>query len=59
MLVSIESSRRVELLNVFAYRFDDVVDQLLCLFHLFFGVCHDKTVEVLLLVAGVRSIRAA
>jgi hypothetical protein len=37
---------------------NDVVNQLLGLVHLFFGVGHDQAVEILLLVAGVGSIRS-
>ncbi len=40
------------------YRLDDVVDQLLGLVHLFLGVGHDETVQVLFLVTGVRRIGA-
>jgi len=39
-------------------RLDDIVDQLLCLVDLVLGVGHDKAVEVLFLVAGMRGIRA-
>lgn len=35
------------------------MNQLLGLVDLFFSVCHDETVEILLLVAGVGSIGAA
>lgn len=40
------------------YRLDDVVDELLGLVDLLLSVGHDETVQVLLLVAGVRSVRA-
>jgi len=40
-------------------RFNDVVDQLLGLVHLFLGVGHDETVQVLFLVARMCSVRTA
>jgi hypothetical protein len=39
--------------------FNDVVDQLLRLVDLIFGIGHDQAVEILLLIAGVSGIRAA
>lgn len=41
------------------YSFNDVVNQLLGLVHLLFGVCHDQTMEILLLVTGVGGVRTA
>jgi len=38
---------------------DNVVNQLLGLVHLLFSLCHDQTVEILLLVASVSGIRSA
>ena len=38
------------------YSLDDVVDQLLGLVNLLLGICHDQTVEILLLVAGVSGV---
>ena len=38
------------------YGFNDIVDQLLGLVDLILGVGHDKTVEVLFLVAGVSGV---
>jgi hypothetical protein len=40
------------------YRLDHVVDQLLGLVNLVLGVGHNQAVQILFLVAGVRSIRA-
>jgi hypothetical protein len=39
-------------------RFDDLVDELLRLIDLLFGVCHDQTVQVLFLIAGVSCVRS-
>ena len=41
------------------YCFDNVVDKLFGLVHLFLGVGHDQAMQVLLLVAGVCCIRTA
>lgn len=41
------------------YSLDNVVNQLLGLVHLLFGVRHDQAVQIFLLVAGVSSVRAA
>ena len=41
------------------YRLDDLVDQLLRLVDLFFGVCHDQAVQIFFLVTGVSSIRSS
>ena len=41
------------------YRLNDVVNQLLGFVDLFFGVCHDQTVQVFLLIAGMGGIGAA
>lgn len=41
------------------YSFDDIVDQLLCLIDLVFGVGHDQTVKVFLLVTGMSCVRSA
>lgn len=40
------------------YRLDHVMDQLLGLVNLVLSVGHNQAVQILLLVAGVRSIRA-
>lgn len=40
------------------YSFNDVVDELLRLVDFFFGICHDQTVKIFLLVTGVSCIRA-
>ena len=42
-----------------AYRLDNVVNQLLGLVDLVFGVGHDQAVEILFLVTGVSCIGAA
>ena len=44
-------------LGVCSYRLDDIVDQLLGFVDLLFCVCHDQTMEVFVLVAGVSSVR--
>lgn len=41
------------------YRLDHVMDQLFGLVNLLLGFCHNQTVEVFFLVAGVSGIRAA
>lgn len=38
------------------YSFNNIVDQLLCFVDLVLAVCHDKTMQVLLLVACVRGV---
>ena len=43
----------------YTYSFNDVVDELLRFVDLFLGVGHDKTMQILFLVAGVGGIRAA
>ena len=40
-----------------AYRFNDVVDQLLGFVDLLFSICHDQAVQILILVAGVSGVR--
>lgn len=45
--------------RIATHRLNYVVHQLLGLVHLFFGVCHDQTVEILFLVACVSGVRAA
>lgn len=40
------------------YSFNDIVDELLRLVDFFFGICHDQTVKIFLLVTGVSCIRA-
>jgi hypothetical protein len=42
-----------------AYRLNDLVDELLGFCNLFLGIGHDQAVEVLVLVAGMSSIRLA
>lgn len=52
----------LELILAFGNRcgsFDDVVDQLLGLVNLVLRVCHDETMKVFFLVAGVGSVRPA
>lgn len=39
------------------YRFDNIVDKFLCLVDLFFGISHDKTMQIFFLVAGVSRVR--
>jgi hypothetical protein len=41
------------------YRLNDLVDELFGFCNLFLGIGHDQTVEILILVAGVGSIRLA
>ena len=41
------------------YRLNDIVDKLLGFVHFLFGIGHDQTVQVLVLVAGVSGIRFA
>ena len=41
------------------YCLNDVVDKLLRLVDLLLSVCHDQTVEILLLVAGVSCVRSS
>lgn len=40
------------------YSLNDIVHQLLRLVNLFFSICHDQTMKVLFLVAGMSGIRA-
>ena len=46
----------MRLFDVETYRFDDIVNELLGLVDLLFSVCHDETVEIFILVDGVRSV---
>ena len=39
------------------YRFYDVVNQFLSLIYLLLGICHNKTVQVFVLVTGMSSVR--
>lgn len=43
---------------VLNYRLDNVVDQLLGLVDLLFGLCHDQTMKVFFLVATVSGVRS-
>ena len=41
------------------YRFDDVIDEFFGFVDFLFCVCHDQTMEILLLIGSVRSITSA
>lgn len=41
------------------YSLNDIVDQLFCLVDLLLGICHDQTMEIFFLVAGVSCVRSA
>ena len=41
------------------YRFNDIVNELLRLVNLIFGIGHDETMQVFFLVAGVSSVRSS
>jgi len=44
-------------LRSYVYRFDNIVNQFLGFIDFVLGVCHDKTMEIFFLIAGVSGVR--